>query len=128
MDIFKIIIAGIVVVVFSAILKSYRSEFSVLLVLCSSVVFFFFAFSAIKTVFDYLMTICATYGIDSVYYEILFKTLGISYICEFASALCKDSGESAVSVKIDLAGKLTVILLTLPMFKSFIETITKIMP
>ncbi len=128
MDIFKLIVIGISVVIFSTVLKKYKSEHSVMLVIISAVIFFVYILNGIKEIFEYLMNICTTYGIDTVYFEILLKTLGISYVCEFASALCKDSGESAVAVKIDIAGKITIVLMTLPLFRNFVETLIKIMP
>ncbi len=128
MDIFKIVILGITVVVLSALLKNHKSEYAIALVIISGTIFFTYIINVVSRIFEYLINICSAYGVDTIYFEILIKTLGISYICEFAAALCRDSGESAVAVKIDIAGKVTIILMTLPLFKSFIDTIIKLMP
>ena len=128
MDIFKIIALGLAAVVLSNILKGYKSEHSIMVILITSVVFFFYIIVCVNNIFDYISSVCGSFGLDISYFKILFKILGVTYICEFASALCKDSGESAVGVKIDIAGRVTIVMLVLPLFKNFVELITKIMP
>ena len=40
----------------------------------------------------------------------ILKVLGISYITEFASAICQDAGEKSIAGKIELAGKVAIFL------------------
>ena len=57
------------------------------------------------------------------FYEILFKIMGITYICEFASGICKDAGYSAISSQIEIVGKMLVLLSGIPVLIAVIETI-----
>ena len=51
------------------------------------------------------------------YIEILFKTLGICFLTQFASDVCKDAGETALSSKIETAGKVIILIISLPLFE-----------
>ena len=57
------------------------------------------------------------------FYEILFKIMGITYICEFASGICKDAGYSSISSQIEIVGKMLVLLSGIPVLIAVVETI-----
>lgn len=52
---------------------------------------------------------------------ILFKALGICLITQLASDACRDAGEAALASKADLAGKVTLLVLALPLFQKIGE-------
>lgn len=49
-------------------------------------------------------------GGDEGLFGILFKVLGITYVCDFAAGICKDSGYGFLATQLEMLGKLTVIL------------------
>lgn len=57
------------------------------------------------------------------YLAVLFKVIGITYICEFSAAICKDAGYGAVAGQIEILGKLSVILAGLPVLFAVIGQI-----
>ena len=60
---------------------------------------------------------------DSTYLVILVKLIGIAYICEFAASISKDAGYSAVASQIELLGKLTMLVVSLPVFMQVVQTV-----
>ena len=60
-------------------------------------------------------------GVDLRYFQIVVKIIGISYLAQFGSSICRDSGQSAIAEKIELAGKAAVVSLTLPILIAFLE-------
>lgn len=56
-------------------------------------------------------------GLTGEYVQILFKALGICVITQLASDACRDAGEQGLAAKTELAGKLTLLALALPMFQ-----------
>ena len=54
--------------------------------------------------------------------------MGITYLSEFASALCRDAGFSAVGGQVELAGKLTIMALSLPILLALVEVIEGFLP
>ena len=65
-------------------------------------------------------------GIPSEYAQILFKCLGICLITQFASDSCKDAGESSLGTKIDTAGKIALVVISLPLMEKLVETATSL--
>ncbi|MDR0991309.1 MAG: stage III sporulation AC/AD family protein [Ruminococcus sp.] len=63
-------------------------------------------------------------GADKSYLTVLFRALGICYITQFAADICRDSGESALAVQVELAGKVSLLLLALPMFEALADLVT----
>lgn len=61
------------------------------------------------------------YGVKSYLVEYLLKVFAICYLTKFASELCNDFDQTSLSAKIELAGRGTVFILTLPLLDSVLE-------
>ncbi len=88
------------------------------------------AFSIIGTISDVLYEVQNLAGISDVnasYISIVFRVLGICYVCEISSSCCRDCGESALASIIDIAGRVAISFICLPLIKSFIETVESIL-
>ena len=65
-------------------------------------------------------------GADEEYLTVLFKALGICYITQFACDICKDSGENALATQAELAGKISLIVIALPLFESLADIVARL--
>lgn len=52
----------------------------------------------------------ASYGLNSDYIMLIFKVVGIAYIIQLAAQICTDAGESAIASKVELAGRVMILL------------------
>lgn len=59
--------------------------------------------------------------------NIILRALGISYISEIASSICRDSGENGLAASVDLVGKIELIVISFPMIKQLIEICTSLL-
>ena len=57
------------------------------------------------------------------YLTLLFKVVGITWISELVSGICKDSGYSAVASQVELFGKIAILFAGMPIFLALAETI-----
>lgn len=128
MDIIQIVGLGIIATVIVIILKVYRPEMAMQVSILTGVVIFVMVAGKIATVIDVLNTYVSETSIDVTYISTLLKIIGIAYITEFGAEVCKDAGEASIASKIELAGKVAVILLAIPIITSLLDLITKIMP
>ena len=55
------------------------------------------------------------------YFTIMLKGLSIAFLCECACDICRDCGESSIASKVEFAGKVELLLLSLPLLRSVIE-------
>ena len=61
--------------------------------------------------------------VDSAYIGILLKMLGIAFVADFSANICKDAGYSMVAGQVELAGKLSILLLSTPILNALLDTI-----
>lgn len=67
-------------------------------------------------------------GLSGQYLSIILKILAISYAAEFIASLCRDAGESAYAAKVELAGKISVMLLAVPVIVNILDAVLQILP
>ena len=127
MDIFEIIALGIIGAILSVTLKAYRPEYAILSALGTGIVIILLTSRNLFSIIDSLRSIITKTGIDSRYFKIILKVIGISYITQFGVELCKDSGYNSIALKVDMAGKICVLTLTVPVISEFLNIIIKIL-
>jgi len=54
------------------------------------------------------------------YFTVLVKALAIALSCQVCSEICRDCGESSLASKVELAGKIGIIILSLPILKQLL--------
>ena len=65
--------------------------------------------------------------LDVQYLELLWKSIGICYLTSIAADLCRDTGETAMASVAELWGRVTLLILFLPMAKSLLELMTGVL-
>lgn len=103
------------------VVKKYCSEYSVLAEIGAVLLVLVFLFPYIKTIVDFYYQYTEYIGISNDYVKIVVKTVGISILTQFSSGVCKDSGQNVLSDKIELAGKVIVAVLAIPMAQALLE-------
>ncbi|MFR5485798.1 SpoIIIAC/SpoIIIAD family protein [uncultured Eubacterium sp.] len=120
---FTVGVLGIIIVILALQLKNIKSEYSVVIMIVGCVIIFFYSISGIIKVVEILKKIINDTGINDERIIILLKIMGISYIAEFVSDIAKDSGYSALSNQIQIYGKITILVVSVPILESLINCI-----
>ncbi len=128
MQLLQIIGIGIVATVIIIVLRMQKPEIAVQASIVTGLVIFFLLASKISAVIELLESYADRADINPVYFTTVLKITGIAYITEFGAEVCKDAGESSIASKIELAGKITIMVLAVPIITSLLDLIIKIMP
>ena len=128
LEILQIVGIGLIATVFIIVIKTQRPEMAVQISIITGIVIFFLIASKLSAVMELLESYTRKANIDIGYFTTLIKIIGIAYIAEFGAELCKDAGEGAIASKIELAGKVIIIVLAVPIMTSLLELIIRIMP
>lgn len=117
-------IAGIAIVaaIFAAMLKRRNQEYSIILSIAAGVIILFEIFANISPAIKQINTLLAASGLSSEYTVILLKALGVCFLAQFAADSCRDARESALASKVELAGKIAIVVLSLPLFEKIAST------
>lgn len=119
----KIACIGIVAVFFAMKLKSVQGEYALLVSIAACIVLFGFAVTKLEIIFNGLHTIEEYLSVNRAYIGILLKVVGIAYISEFSANLCKDAGFSGIASQIEMFGKLSILVMSLPILTTLLTTI-----
>lgn len=61
--------------------------------------------------------------LDYAYVAILLKMLGITYVSELVSAICKDAGYHSVALQIEIFARLGIMVLCIPILMTLLEVV-----
>lgn len=125
MDIVVAALLGIVCTIFAIHFRSTKPEFSLFLNIICCGILLYYGISKLSVIIDALNKIQSYITINSSYISILLKVIGITYIAEFASGLCKDAGFKAIGDQIELVGKLSIIAMGMPIILALLDTINE---
>lgn len=123
MDILKIAILGIVGTLLGIMMKERKKEYELFITLGVSLCIFYFILSKLELVLDVVNRMQEYVSLDTEYIGILIKMIGITYVSEFSSNLCKDAGYQAVAGQIEMFGKLSILVISMPVLLVLLETI-----
>jgi len=127
MDIIKIAVIAIVGVICASIVKGFKPEFAIYVVLATVVIIFSMAIEKLVAVFAFLESIYSEITYGKTFFPIIIKVLVVAYIADFTSQLCKDSGESAIAGKVELAGKIIIFYLATPILMAILDLINSLL-
>lgn len=122
-DVTKIACLGLVASILAVYLKQQKKEFAAVFSIVVCLLILLFLITPVYETFQKFYTIIESYNIDGAYLTIIAKVIGISYITAITANLAKDCGESAIASKMDLAGKIAIIVCTLPAIENILEQI-----
>lgn len=127
MEIVKIVAFAFVALFITLTVKRNREDIAILISVVAGIMIFIFMISKLTIVINFLQSLSNKANIDVIYLDTVFKILGIAYLSSFTSEICKDAGESNIAMKVEFAGKILILTLSIPILMAVMKTILKIM-
>ncbi len=109
-------------------IKEQKPGFAFLLILFTGTGIFLFLVDQIQKIIQMIENLAASANVNSLYVRTILKIIGIAYIAEFTSHISKDAGQSSLAAKVELAGKILILAMAVPILTVLIETILAMMP
>lgn len=120
----KAAVIGIAAVLLALPFKNGKSEYSIMITLAACLLIFVAALAKISDMAEIIRRLEAYMQGGNAYVTILMKMLGITFVAEFTSDMCQDAGYGAIAGQVELMGKLAVLVVSLPILLSLLDTIT----
>ena len=120
--IFKILAVLLVAACLCVVLKPKAGEYAFVVMLGAGIIVLAFVFSAVSQPIKEISQKLQDSGIETEYFKIALKAIGIAYVTDFIADSCRDAGQSSIASKAELAGKAAIFLLTVPLLMSVLET------
>ena len=109
------------------IIKKDKPEFAVLIIMLVSFFIAIRILTVLGNAVEELESWESILGGNIAYISLLLKIIGITYVCDFAANLCKDSGYAALSNHIELFGKVAIMVAGFPIIRIMIDMLEGMM-
>jgi stage III sporulation protein AD len=128
MEIIQIVGLGLIVTILSLIIKEQKPMFAFLLATFTGVLIFLFLIGKISSVIRVLEDLAVKSNVNMVFLKTILKIIGIAYIAEFGAQIVRDAGQESIASKIELSGKILIMVMAIPIISVIIETVVKLLP
>ena len=102
-------------------MKQGKAEFATFVSFTGSILIAWIAIQLLDGIVGGFERLEKLLSVDMEYLALLMKMIGVTYLSEFASSLCRDAGYSAVAGQIELVGKLTILTIGMPIVMALFE-------
>ncbi len=119
----------LVALILLLILRQIKPEWSVLIRLTVAVMAAGVTVGMVVTVMAFAEELAGLGGggLDADTWGILVKSLGVAFLCEVAASVCRDSGEAGLAGWVEMAGRVEILLLSLPLIRMVLDTVADLL-
>ncbi len=122
-EIFKIVGVAFVTAISSILLKATKPELSFAVTVTGVIVILLFIIDGLQNTVTIFNKIAEMTGVENGLIKILVKIVGVGYLTEFGAGILNDFGSNAVADKVVLGGKITIVVLSLPILESLLRMV-----
>lgn len=123
MNIISVCVLGVFAVLGGVALRKYNGELAAMMMISAVVLMCVMAIPVLSELFSSVRDLTSAANINSEYISVLIKSLGICYITQISVDICRENGSSSVASQIEIAGKLIILLLAVPLYGDLIAMI-----
>ena len=128
MDMVQVVGIGMTAGLLILVVRRSHPELAVQITIVVAGIVFFLVLDKLRMIIELFTEMAKRAGIGEMYLIILLKIIGISYLVEFGAQVCRDAGESAIASKVELAGKVMILVMAVPIIAFALDTILRLMP
>jgi len=110
-------------VVLISVLRRERSEFAVLLALAAGAVLFLLILPQLAQTLRLIDELAVLAKVRLLYIDVVLRVIGIAYLAEFAAQVARDAGEGALAQKVELGGKVLILVLAVPIVGALVHLV-----
>ncbi len=119
---------GLMATVLLLVIREERRDLGMILRLAVGLAMMLLLIPDLARVVSAIVRISELAHIPGSYLGLLLKVVGISYLTVFVAQLAQDSGEAGTGLRVELAGKIVILMLAVPIIASITETVLRLIP
>lgn len=127
MNITSICIAAVCISVIILSVRQIKPEIAHIISIGAAVLLFLSIIPYINEIISTIKQFSYISASSSRYFEPIIKITGIAYITNLSSQICSDAGETALASRVEMAGKVAICMLTIPIAREAFTKITGIL-
>ena len=123
----NIIMLAILSCILALILKEYKSSYAYLCVLASAVIIVLVSLEKFEEIGSFVTQLQQHSGVTDQYFGVILKVVGIGLLGEFSISMCQEQQHATLAGAIDLFCKVSVLVLSLPIFKDVLNMLGELL-
>lgn len=127
MELLKITAVALAGVMTAALLKSVNRDISIYVVFSTVIIIFLSVIDRLADIFTFLEDMYDSVAYGRTFFPVMIKVLAVAYITDLTAQLCKDAGEGAIGSKVELAGKVIIFAVSMPVLTAILEMISSLL-
>lgn len=127
MKVGQVAVLGVVAVLIAQVIPKGKEVYAWVVVLVASLMILGMGVSRLQDMTELLQKLRDNLGSSGVYIRILLKMLGITYVAELSSDLCRDAGRQAVAGQIEFYAKILLFGMSLPVLQGLLGAIEEML-
>src|SRR5690625_5264196 len=123
MDIIQIVLFGMIAALIYIVLKDIKPSMAFFIILITAILILSVVIHYVGIIILLLRDLSMKASIQSIHLDTILKIIGIAYITEIGANVTRDAGLSSIASKIELAGKIFILILAVPIISAVVEVI-----
>lgn len=128
MAILQLAATGILCAVLALTVKRHRPEIALVITLASGVLLFVMVLPELTFAVSIFTQLGEMLDGGGRYVGVVLRVVGVAYMAELGASVCADAGETAIAAKIDMAGRVIILVMALPIVIDIAGIITGLLP
>lgn len=127
METIQILGLGLVATFLLLLIRAQRPEMALQIGLVAGALIFFVILGKLTAVVYTVQQLAGRASVNPVYLNTVFRVLGVAYLTGFAAQVCRDAGEGAIASRIEMASKILIMFMALPILGAILETVLRLL-
>ncbi|MEW8977594.1 MAG: stage III sporulation protein AD [Symbiobacterium sp.] len=127
MEIVQIVGLGLLAGMLISLLRQHKPELAMQLSIAAGVMLFMLMVARVLRVVEVLQTLASRASLEQAHMDTVLKIIGIAYVADFGAQVLTDAGERAVATKVEMAGKIIIMLMAVPIVLAVLDSILKLL-
>lgn len=123
-----ILFVGLIGTVLIVLVREERPEIAVLLSVTVGIIMFLMVFGRVSEIIEVLSDLVRHARVSEYYLATVLKVIGIAYLVEFGTQIAEDSNCKAIAAKIELAGKILIMTVSIPILVAVLQAVLRLLP
>ena len=124
---FALFYTAIVGTVLAVLLRNKKSEAAIFVSVAAGALILFMLLPKLQETIEVFNNLTSIASMQGKWLSSILKMCGIAFIGQWGVELCRDSGENAIAVKLEMGTKITILLLCVPVINELITMVTKLL-
>jgi len=128
MHILQLVGIGLIATVLVVVIRPHAPQFAMLIGLLAGVFMLTMVIRNMESVIRTFSSLAAAAKVDKGFLSTILKIIGVAYIVEFAAQVARDAQESGLAGRIELAGKVGIVVLAIPIVTEVVQSLVHLLP